>query len=121
MATTKEIRLKDLFLTKQVIDTKIQKLTNQLVVLGILRFWKNPSYHEVLEALKNFLDKNNFRWVDITFAFPFPKIRIFLFGKRKLILKNIREIAGRVVAKDEWTREEVGISSLPKLSIKDFI
>ena len=136
MATIREVRLKRLFATRQVIDaikqvidmneqvidTKIQKLTNKLVLSEVFFFPEKPSYPEVLEVLKNFLEQNRCRWVNLTFAVPYFKIRIFVFGKKKFILDNVKEITGRILAGDRWMGEEAGISSSEEeFSLEDFL
>ncbi len=127
----KEIELKNLLIEKDKIEVKIEKRTNKLILSQKISFSKKPNYEDVLVALQFFLNSNSFRWIDLEFSFLFYshkpvghihfKIKMFLFGKRKSILKKIREIAGRIVAMHEWTGEEVAISSLSGCNIKRFL
>jgi hypothetical protein len=130
--TTREIILESLLTTNRVIEAEIKKRTNELVLSETLNFWKSPrDYHEILGILNKFLNENSFRWVDLTLCFlrytirpaifPHPKIMIFLFGKRNFILKNIKEISGRIVAGDRWMGKEAGISFHREFNFKDFI
>jgi len=132
MKLAREIVLKNLLATEQVIEVEIKKLTNQLVSSETLCFQKSPrDYHEILGILNKFLDKNSFRWIDLTLCFlcdtiqpplfPHSKTKIFLFGKRKFILRNIKEIVGRIVNGKRWIGEEAGISPQQELSLKNFI
>lgn len=138
MKTLNELKLKNLLRKEKgmfgafMFKEEIQKLTDKLVLSETLCFYKSPrDYHEILGILNKFLDKNSFQWVDLTLCFsshtirpaifPHPKIMIFLFGKRMFILKNIKEISGRIVAGDRWITKEVGISPDKRFSIKDFI
>jgi len=134
--TIREVRLKNLLITKKVIEeaveAQIRKSINQLVLSEALYFPRDKkNYHWILGILKKFLDKNSSRWVNLAFYSRNPGSRfvvpadstqkIFLFGKRTFILRHIREIAGRIVAGNEWRGKEAGISSIKEFDIKDFL
>jgi len=132
MLIQQEIELKDLFTDKHNIEAKIEKLTKELVSSNVLAFSKTPrDYNEILGILKNFLNRNNYRWVDLMFYALYPVdrfnfhphvgIKIFVFGEREFILNHIEEIARRIVKGDRWIIEKVGISSLCKLSIEHLL
>lgn len=138
MKTLNELKLKNLLRKEKgmfgafMFKEEIQKLTNKLVLSETLCFYKSPrNYREILGILNKFLEKNSFQWVDLRLcflngtirpsSFPHPKIMIFLFGKRKYIIKNIKEIAGRIIHGKTWITKEVGISSDKRSSIKNFI
>ena len=130
--TRTEIILRDLLATNRVIEAEIKKRTDKLILSETLCFCKSPrNYHEILGILNKFLDENSFRWVDLRLCFlcdtirppifPPSKIMIFLFGKRESILRNIKEISGRIVTGDKWITKEIGISPEKKFSIEYFI
>jgi hypothetical protein len=133
MRTSKEIRLKNLFQANKTIEVEIEKFTNELVPSESFYFSKTPrNYHKVLETLKKFLDKHHSRWVSVIFydytphpadesaVHPHVNISIFLLGKREFILKNIKEISGRIVAGNKWMGKEAGINQ-QELSIQNFL
>ena len=117
MLIKQEIELKNLFIEKNNIEAKIEKLTKEIVSSNVLAFSKTPrDYNEILGILKNFLNRNNYRWVDLMFyalcpadkfySHPHVNIKIFLFGKREFILNNIEEITRRIVTGDRWIIEK---------------
>lgn len=134
MRTIREAKLKNLLTTKKVvvkvIEVEIQKLTNQLVLSQQLCFWRSPNYNDILEILQGFFNNFSFRWVDLELSFSSTtkkpdyysriKIQIFLFGKRRFILKNIKEISGRIVNSKRWKGQEAGISLEREFKIEDF-
>ncbi len=133
MRISREDRLKNLFTTKQVIEEEIQKDTNKLVFSQeIFIHWEKPNYNDVLGLLQDFLSRISFRWVDLEISFflkakksmidsPGIKTQVFVFGNRRFILKNIKEVTGRIIHGKIWITKEIGISPEKKFSIKDFI
>jgi len=103
MITEEEKRLKDIFISLRSLKAEAEELTTKLVFPGVLCFSKIPrNYDEILKILKDFLKKNNSEWVNIMFyaecpvdgynIHPHVNIKIFLFGRRRFILRNIKEI-----------------------------
>lgn len=134
MITRQEIILKDFFTIRQFLEIEILKYINEIVCSKTLYFHKVPrNYTEILEILNNFLKGNSFRWVDLTFyaldppdkcsTHPHAKIGIFLFGKSKIILENIKEISGRIVSGNWWMnkKQEIGISPQKEFNLEHFI
>ncbi|HZI95829.1 MAG TPA: hypothetical protein VFD40_01430, partial [Candidatus Paceibacterota bacterium] len=132
-----EVELKELYIEKKNIEKEITKRTNKLVCSQPIFFYKDLEhieYKDVLATLRRSLRYNCFRWLDLTLSFPVPtdkpdrynhtntpKIQIFLFGKKELILEKIEEISERIVNGKRWVEREVGVSLDKEFSIKDFI
>ena len=132
-ASRNEQILKELLQEEKDIQKKREKLTNKLVLSGTLKLWKHPiSYSEILGILEVFLNRNSHRWVDIEFCSLNTdnyitglhnnyNYTIYLFGRRKFILKNIEEIVGRIANQKTEIMDEAGISWSRDLSIPSFI
>ena len=131
MRTEREKRLKNLLITKQIIEAEIKKDTKKLVFSKEIPLSTEPNYQDVLEALRRYIHNDSFRWVDLEFCFsyklkkfiegPNVKIKIFLLGNKRFIIDNLKEIAGRIVAMREWKGEEAVISFFRGPNIKDLI
>jgi len=129
--TAEEIKLKALFTADGILQGEIQKFTKKMVLSKTLYIVRSKnSYRNTLETLKNFLNDNEFLWAEITFRYNNPlskffvysdiKPKIFLLGRRDMIEEHIQEIAGRIVAGNEWIGRKVGMS-LKKLDIRNLI
>ncbi len=138
MIIKREIELKELYIEKENIEKKIAKDTNILVCSKPIPFYKDLEhieYKDVLATLRRSLRYNCFRWLDLTLSFPpvptnkanryhhtsTPKIQIFVFGKKELILKEIEKISERIVNRKRWVEKEVGISFQKEFDITKFI
>lgn len=131
MRTEREKRLKNLLITKQIIEAEIKKDTKKLVFSKEISLSVEPNYKDVLKALQRYMYNHSFRWVDLEFCFSYKlkqfiegpniKNKIFLLGNRKFIFHHLEEITGRIVAMREWKGEEAVISLFPKSNIKDLI
>ena len=134
MLTGEEMKLKKLYIKKKKIENKIVECEGQLVLSETLIVWKHPiDFQEILDILKSFLNRNNYTWFDITlhslnpandFAF-FPnrnsRFRIYLFGKKMFILRNIEEIVQRIVHGHTIEMEEAVVSWKKIPGVEDFI
>ena len=109
MRTRIEDRLKNLFITKQVIEVEIQKDINKLIFSHkIFIHWEKPNYNDTLKLLQDLLSRISFRWVDLEISFflkakksmidpPGIRTQVFVLGNRKFILENIEEFTGRII------------------------
>jgi len=132
-ASRNEQILKELLQEEKDIQKKREKLTNKLVLSGTLKLWKHPiSHREILGILEVFLNRNSHRWVDIEFCslngdnyitglHNNYNYIIYLFGRRKFILKNIEEIVEKIANQKTEIMDEAGISWKRDLSIPTFI
>ena len=130
--TAEEIKLKALFTTDEILQGEIKKRKKKMILLKTLYIVRSKnSYRNTLEALKHFLDENEFLWAEIIFCYNDPlykvpvcsdiKSKVFFLGRRDVMEEYIQEIAERVLAGKKWIGKRVGISPLQELDIKNFI
>jgi len=129
--TVAEIKLKSLLTAERILQEEIQKRTKKMVLSKeICPLRSRNNFHSTLEALRTFLDENKFLWAEIKFCYKNPcsiflfdsnaMPEIFFLGRRDFIEENIQEIAGRIIARNEWIGRKAGIS-LKELDITNFI
>jgi len=129
--TVAEIKLRSLLAAEGILQEEIQKRTKKMVLSKEICFSRSQNkFHPTLEALRSFLDENKFLWAEITFCHKNPcsiflvdsnaMPKISLLGRRDFIEDHIQEIAGRIVARNEWIGRKAGIS-LKKLDIRNLI
>ena len=132
MLTQKEIALKNLNITQETLQRESQKIESKLLFSFTITILEKPNYKAVVKKLRFFFNHNYFRWVNLHFIFrwkmedelmefPYHEEQRFLFGRRKFIVRNIKEIASRVVKGQLWNTKEVGISYGRRFKMKDFL
>ena len=127
-----EIKFKSLLTTKKIIQEQIQRFAEKLVLSLKISSYEKPNHEELMERLQGFLNCTRYPWVDLDIYFliknkspiVYPrrtKIEVFVFGERKFILENIKEIVARIIQRKRWITKKVGISPKQEFNIKDFL
>jgi|AntAceMinimDraft_18_1070375.scaffolds.fasta_scaffold310197_1 hypothetical protein len=132
MLTQKEIALKNFNITQETLQRESQKIESKLLFSFTINLSERPNYKAVVKKLRFFFNHNHFRWVNLhlvfrwkvkdeSMGFSYHEEDRFLFGRRKFIVRNIKEISSRVVKGELWNKKEAGISSGRRFKMKDFL
>lgn len=100
MRTLEERILKALLKEREVIDRKIEKISNKILLTKIIVLWCDlTNKKEVLKALKKVLYENQHPWFHLILLSPNPfSSNISIFGRRNIIACNLRKIAKKAAA-----------------------